>query len=814
MGQALRNVAPVSAVPTRRLARLVLVTLMAIGIVVPVVNSTAVPDAAAVGPIFTPITPVRALDTRGPDEQGPKVGPGSTTPLDLSSIVPAGATAVSLNVTAVGPTVATYLTVWPAGASKPGTSNVNVVAGQTRPNAVIVGLGSGRSISIFNNAGSVHVVVDVMGYTTAGFTGIAPVRLLDTREPNDTGLPLGAGAIRSVTVAGVAAVPSSASAVVLNVTAVAPTVAGYLTVWPTGGDKPSTSNVNFVVGEVVPNLVTVGVGAAGQVSIYNFAGATHVVVDIMGWFDNAGGFAPLGTPSRLLDTRDGTCGYTLGPGETRTLRVTTSASVSAVTLNVTAVSPTVGSFVTVWPAGSARPDTSNLNVVAGQAPTPNLVTVGVGPAGEVNLYNFAGTVDLVVDLFGTFAGTTPAGTPTPCPSLSPGGGTALVAEPALQRSVGTDRIAVWVCRVPTNTTNPSYLSFGSQRVAVTPTSAATFASNEVAPYFATVSRGRYTTVFEARGFIDLGVSDGPQECLDRAESLTTTNGSGQTFTNVLAVDNSTYGGGFAGPGYVSFLPGLTGRHLVDPPSITSRGAWVGGGTVVTLPDQAVIAHEVGHTLHWPHSYIGPANEYDNPVDLMSGWPMGAQCVKGPLVYPCKPQQTIAFNRLAAGWIDDGETAVHGSGTSTVQLAAPQQAGVQILLAKDLDSPGVVLTLEARPRVGYDAVLDTAGVAVHLIDQSARQCTEQVGGACVSLWRRQGQAFGAAGTPQHVIAVGSTVTVSGLTITVVRSVGTGYEVTVSGTFDADATVLAGEFTAQRVPPGPSPSGGEVVMAAQR
>jgi len=432
----------------------------------------------------------------------------------------------------------------------------------------------------------------------------------------------------------------------------------------------------------------------------------------------------------------------------------------------------------------------------------------------VNLYNFAGTVELVVDLFGTFAGTTPAGTPTPCPTLGTGGGTALVAEPALQRSVGVDRIAVWVCRVPAGTTDPLYVSRGSERLPVTPASAATFATDTVAPYFATVSRGRYTTVFEPQGYIDLAVSDGPGECLDQAENLTTANVAGQTFTNVLAVDTSTYTGGFAGPGFVSFAPGRTGRHLVDPPSISSRGAWVGGGVVARFPDQAVIAHEIGHTLHWPHSYIEPDNEYDNPVDLMSGSPDGAVCTTGPWIYPCKPQETIAFNKLTSGWIDDSETAVHTSGTSTVQLAAPQQAGVQILLAKDPDSPGVLLTLEARPQVGYDAVLDSAGVAVHIVDQSARQCTQRVGGACVSLWRRQGQAFGAPGTAQHVVGVGSTATVSGLTITVVRTVGTGYLVTVSGTFDADATVLAAEVYAERIPPGPPPTGGEVVMAAQR
>ena len=178
------------------------------------------------------------------------------------------------------------------------------------------------------------------------------------------------------------------------------------------------------------------------------------------------------------------------------------------------------------------------------------------------------------------------------------------------------------------------------------------------------------------------------------------------------------------------------------------------------------------------------------------------------------QETIAFNRLTSGWIDDSETPVHSSGTSTVQLMAPREAGVQILLAKDPDSPGVVLTLEARPRVGYDAVLDSAGVAVHIVDQSARQCTQRVGGACVSLWRRQGQALGAPDSVQHVIGVGNAATVSGLTITVVRVMGTGYLVTVSGTFDADTNVLPAEAIAQWVPPGPPPTGGEVVLPAQR
>jgi hypothetical protein len=77
--------------------------------------------------------------------------------------------------------------------------------------------------------------------------------------------------------------PEGVSAAVLNVTATGPTSNGYLTVWPTGVSRPTASNVNFVGGQTVPNLVFARVGDDGKVSIYNPYGATHVVVDVQGW---------------------------------------------------------------------------------------------------------------------------------------------------------------------------------------------------------------------------------------------------------------------------------------------------------------------------------------------------------------------------------------------------------------------------------------------------------------------------------------------------------------------------------------------------
>ncbi|MCU1361858.1 MAG: hypothetical protein JWN99_3147, partial [Ilumatobacteraceae bacterium] len=106
----------------------------------------------------------RVIDTRLPQYGAAKVTAGSTTHLTIvGQYVPANARSVVLNVTVTDPDVAGFLTVYPGGAARPPTSNVNYVAGQTIPNAVIVGLGPSGTVDIFSSATS-HVIVDIVGY--------------------------------------------------------------------------------------------------------------------------------------------------------------------------------------------------------------------------------------------------------------------------------------------------------------------------------------------------------------------------------------------------------------------------------------------------------------------------------------------------------------------------------------------------------------------------------------------------------------------------------------------------------------------------
>jgi hypothetical protein len=199
---------------------------------------------------------------------------------------------VVLNVTAVTPSAPSFVTAWPTGEGRPVASNLNVVPNDTRPNLVIVKVGAGGQVSFYNNAGNVHLVADVAGYysaTGSSFTSVSPARLWDSRSgPGPLGV-VGPADSRDLTVLGVGGVPpTGVTAVVLNVTAVAPSASTFVTVWPTGESRPVASNLNVPPGDIRPNLVIVKVGAGGQVSFFNNAGNVHLVADVAGWYGAAG----------------------------------------------------------------------------------------------------------------------------------------------------------------------------------------------------------------------------------------------------------------------------------------------------------------------------------------------------------------------------------------------------------------------------------------------------------------------------------------------------------------------------------------------
>lgn len=241
---------------------------------------------------------------------------------------------------------------------------------------------------------------------------LTPARILDTRD--GTGgvpiTPIGPGGTLIVQVSGAGGVSSSATATVINVTVTNTTAPSFLTVFPTGVARPLASNLNWIAGLTIPNLVEVPLGLGGQVSIYNSAGSVDVIFDVAGYVDAptgaAGLFNPL-VPVRVLDTRYGTGAPVgrLGPNSILTLQVTggqvPTSGVSAVVLNVTVTNPSAPSFLTIFPSGASQPLASNLNFIAGQT-VPNRVIVGVSTSGQANFFNQFGAVDVIADLGGWF----------------------------------------------------------------------------------------------------------------------------------------------------------------------------------------------------------------------------------------------------------------------------------------------------------------------------------------------------------------------------------------------------------------------------
>lgn len=358
------------------------------------------------------INPSRRLDTRtgqGVGAAGP-LGPGRSLDLVVAGVgdIPRDtAVAAVMNVTAVTPTEAGYLTVWPTGEAQPNASNLNFRPGDVVPNLVLAKIGQYGMVSIFNATGTTDVVADLVGYVRQGssttLVPVQPMRLLDTRYA----APLGPDGETALTVLGGPVPTVGVQSVVLNVTVTAPSRGSFLTVYPHGEARPWSSNLNYLAGQTVPNLVVAKVGSGGQVRFYNALGDVHVVVDLLGYVlaNTAGsGHVVATSPARVLDTRVPGFGGPLAGGEERAVALAglgglPAGAFSGVVANVTVTEPTDHGYLTVWPAHLPRPTASNLNFGPGQS-VPNLVVSAVSGDGALKLYAPFGSTHVIIDVVG------------------------------------------------------------------------------------------------------------------------------------------------------------------------------------------------------------------------------------------------------------------------------------------------------------------------------------------------------------------------------------------------------------------------------
>jgi hypothetical protein len=342
--------------------------------------------------------------------------------------IPANAIAVTGNLTVANQTAAGYVSVTPTPVVNPISSTINFPLGDTRANNLTVPLSATGTLSaVFKapNGRSTHLILDITGYyvppetgETATYSTMTPARVLDSRPAYKIGLPSAfvANVPKTLDVAGTHGIPGDAIAITGNLTVVGQTRAGYLAVTQIATASPATSTLNFPLGDVRANGVTVPLDKSGALSIVfkSSGGSTHVILDVTGYYkyDDAGLLFYALTPGRLMDSRpigvlSGITGA-FAANTPKTLQTDGHWGVPigarAITGNLTVVGQTAGGYAVITPTQQVNPPTSTINFPLGDI-RANGVAVPLNGSGNIALvYKAPGgrSTHLVFDLSGYF----------------------------------------------------------------------------------------------------------------------------------------------------------------------------------------------------------------------------------------------------------------------------------------------------------------------------------------------------------------------------------------------------------------------------
>ncbi len=383
------------------------------------------PASPDVGATYVPLTPARILDTRVGNGLSGRFTAGVPRAFQVSGRggVPAGATAVTGNLTVTDQTFGWAVYLGPVATPNPTSSTINFTAGQVVANGVTVALASDGSLSatyLSTPGNTTNLVFDVTGYFVPDMTGatyhaLTPARILDTRVGNGLSGRFTAGVPRAFQVSGRGGVPAGATAVTGNLTVTDQTFGWAVYLGPVATPNPTSSTINFTAGQVVSNGVTVALASDGSLSATYLStpgNTTNLVFDVTGYFtpDVSGErYFPL-TPARLLDTRhaNGISGP-LRAGQPGSFpifgRGGVPGSAAAVTGNLTVTDETFGWAVFLGPDATPAPATSTINFWTGDV-RANGVTValsGTGTLSATYISSTGQTTSLVFDVTGYFA---------------------------------------------------------------------------------------------------------------------------------------------------------------------------------------------------------------------------------------------------------------------------------------------------------------------------------------------------------------------------------------------------------------------------
>lgn len=393
---------------------------------------SATAQAAAPPPqpgTYVPITAANLLDT------GAAVGVPTRTPVPAHGTVTvqiAGHGGIpATNVAAVAMTVAAtstgsgYVTVYPAGTTRPGAASLSFPAGRATSNLAYAKLGTNGSINLYNGtSGTSRLYVNVSGYFVGGtatdaatYVPLQPANVLDTGTGVGTGGHIAAvpahGTV-SVTVGGNGGVPATgAASAVLNVGVVSGGSGGFLTSYAAGQARPGAASVDFAANAVTSTLVTVQLSAAGSATFYNGSNAgIRIEANVFGYYRGGtaavpGSFVQV-TPTNLYDSSiDGALIPAHGTVNPAAVSTPSRAKAwtdgrSALVVSVGVAYPGASGYLVAYSAQASRPPASNLAFSTGQM-TLNGAAISVTDQGDINLYNgSAGAIRAVVNLFGYY----------------------------------------------------------------------------------------------------------------------------------------------------------------------------------------------------------------------------------------------------------------------------------------------------------------------------------------------------------------------------------------------------------------------------
>ncbi|MEO8228344.1 MAG: hypothetical protein ABI628_01135 [Chloroflexota bacterium] len=254
------------------------------------------------GGTFTPVTPFRALDTRTGAGLTGKFVSSTARKLQIGSAlgpVPLTATAITGNLTVVGPSKAGFASVTKTLNNSPTTSTINFPAGAVRANGVFAPLDTDGSLWIVykSAAGATsHFLLDVTGYFEDGILGLKfvplnPSRIMDSRPGVALSGVTGAftsGSPKTLDVQGHWGAPASAVAVTGNLTVTGQTAGGFVSATPDPEPIPATSTINFPMGDTLANGIVAPLNVTGESSfVYKSSPGrtTHLILDLSGYFE-------------------------------------------------------------------------------------------------------------------------------------------------------------------------------------------------------------------------------------------------------------------------------------------------------------------------------------------------------------------------------------------------------------------------------------------------------------------------------------------------------------------------------------------------